>query len=296
MKRRELLLAAAAAPLTAVARPAAIRRVIPATGESIPAVGMGTWLTFDVGSGVFERSRRREVLAEFAAAGGGMIDSSPMYGRSEEVVGQLLPQVRLTGRLFSATKVWSAFDRVGVAQLEQSLKLWGLPRLDLVQVHNLLNWRGHLPMLRRAKEAGKIRTIGVTTSHGRAFDEMASLLKSEPVDFMQVSYSLADTSAAPLLELAARRGVAVIVNRPFDGGQQFDRIREPAPPDWARAAGCSNWPEFFLKWVIAHPAVTCAIPATTNPQHMAQNMAAATGPLPDAALRERMWQHWLTLR
>lgn len=294
MHRRVLLRAAGAAGLVAAVplRPAraadALTRPIPASGERIPAVGMGTWLTFDVGDGVTERTQRRRVLEDFFGAGGGMIDSSPMYGRAEKVVGDLLPQVDHRGRLFSATKVWTVFDRVGPVQMEESLRLWRLPRLDLIQVHNLLNWRAHLKTLRAWKDAGRIRYIGVTTSHGRKHDEMAAILRSEPIDFMQITYNLTDPSAEPLLGLAANRGVAVIVNRPFDGGWLFDRVGSAALPDWAAEFDCANWAQFFLKWILAHPAVTCAIPATRQPAHMRQNMGALHGRLPDAATRRRM--------
>jgi diketogulonate reductase-like aldo/keto reductase len=292
MRRREFLAAAlaVASPATrAVAT--AHSRPIPSSGERIPIVGMGTWLTFDVGEGVAERAQRQTVLQAFFAAGGGMIDSSPMYGRAERVVGELLPQVAHRGQLFAATKVWTAFDRVGPAQIDESLRLWKRARFDLLQVHNLLNWRAHLKTLRAARDAGRTRTIGVTTSHGRKHDEMALILKTEPIDFMQITYNLADPSAEPLLELAAERGVAVIVNRPYDGGSLFDRVGAGRLPPWAAEAGCANWPEFLLKWVLAHPAVTCAIPATRQALHMDENMAAGRGVLPTAAQRRRMQAH-----
>ncbi|MFN9211337.1 MAG: aldo/keto reductase, partial [Betaproteobacteria bacterium] len=189
MKRRDLIgaaLALAAGPPAAAAAPT-LSRPIPATGERLPAVGMGTWLTFDIGDGVAEQAQRRMVLQEFFAAGGGMVDSSPMYGRAERVVGELLPQVPHAGKLFSATKGWTAFDRVGPTQIDESLRLWRLSRLDLLQVHNLLNWRAHLKTLRAARDAGRVRHIGVTTSHGRKHDEMETILKTEKIDFMQIT-------------------------------------------------------------------------------------------------------------
>jgi aryl-alcohol dehydrogenase-like predicted oxidoreductase len=304
MRRRELLQLAPAL-LAAGARPARgaaqepLRRAIPATGERLAAIGLGTWLTFDVGDEVVERNRRLQVLRAFFAAGGGMIDSSPMYGRAERLLGELLPQVEHRGRLFAATKVWTAFAGVGPAQMDESLRLWGpgadgrvggaAPRrFDLMQVHNLLNWSGHLPTLRAWKEKGRCRTIGVTTSHGRKHDEMERVLRREPVDFMQVTLNLADRSALPLVELAAERGVAVIVNRPFDGGLLFNRVAQRALPEVAREVGCSGWAQLFLKWILSHAAVTCAIPATTNPAHAAENMGAALGPVPDAGQRRRI--------
>jgi diketogulonate reductase-like aldo/keto reductase len=297
MRRRDLCLAGAAltcAPAAgAIAAPLAAppTRRIPRSGEGIAPIGMGTWLTFDVGDGPAERGRRLQVLEAFFAAGGGMIDSSPMYGRAERVVGELLPRIarrEREGGLFSATKVWTAFERVGPTQIEQSLRLWGLPRLDLMQVHNLLNWRAHLNTLRAWRDAGRVRYIGVTTSHGRKHDEMRAILRHESIDFMQITYSLADVSAEPLLELAAERDVAVIVNRPFDGGMLFDRVGATPLPPWAQDIDCANWAQCMLKWIVAHPAVTCAIPATTDPIHMRQNMGARLGRLPEAALRRRI--------
>ncbi len=307
MKRRVFVqsvpaLAAAGVLPAWVARAAVdqpLRRQIPRSGERISAVGMGTWLTFDVGDSPFERNRRRQVLARFFAAGGGMIDSSPMYGRAEAVLGDLLPQVDYAGRLFSATKVWTAFDRVGPAQMAESLRLWGQGaggrvlgpeprRFDLMQVHNLLNWRDHLKTLRSWQEEGRFRYIGVTTSHGRKHDEIERILRREPIDFLQITLNLADRSAEPLVELAADRGVAVIINRPFDGGLLFNHVGARPLPALARDIGCANWAQVFLKWILAQPAVTCAIPATTNPAHMDENMGALHGPVADAAQRRRL--------
>lgn len=294
MDRRSFVAAASAllAAPSVRAQSAILRRPIPRSGELIPAVGMGTWLTFDVGAAPAERAQRRRVLDEFFAAGGGMIDSSPMYGRAEKVVGDLLKQVPHAGRLFAATKIWTAFDRVGRAQMDESLKLWGLARFDLQQIHNLLNWRGHIRSLREWKAEGRVRYIGITTSHGRAHDELEDVLKREPFDFVQFTYSLADRSVEQrLLPLAGERGIAVIANRPFDGGALLDRLQGKKLPPWAREIDCDNWPQFCLKWIVAHPAVTCAIPATTNPAHMAENMGALRGRLPDAALRRRMLEY-----
>ena len=284
-----LLSAAALLPELSVAQQrASLRRPIPKSGETIPVIGMGTWLTFDVGDNRVERARRLAVLEQFFAAGGGVIDSSPMYGRAERLLGDLLPQVDHAGKLFAATKVWTAFDRVGPTQMQESLRLWQLARFDLMQIHNLLNWRGHLKAVRAGQERGRWRYIGVTTSHGNKHDEMQTALKSERWDFMQITYNLADHSAEPLMQLAADCGVAVIINRPFDGGFLFSRVGHRPLPGWAAEIGCANWAQVFLKWVIAHPAVTCAIPATTNPAHMIENMGARFGPLPDATLRARI--------
>lgn len=288
--RRELLIAALPAPLLpamAQPQPGLLERTIPSSGERIPAVGLGTWLTFDLPiSDVEGLARRREVLERFFAGGGRLVDSSPMYGHAEAVMGELL--ARPEPRLFSATKVWTGIAGYGPTQMERSLGLWRLPRVDLMQVHNLLAWRAHLKTLRAWKDQGRARHIGITTSHGRAHDEVERILRSEKLDFLQITYSPADRSAEPLLELAAARGVAVIVNRPFDGGALLDRLaRRPLPP-LARELQCDSWAALVLKWELAHPAVTCAIPATTNPAHMTQNLQALRGPLPDRRQREAL--------
>lgn len=269
----------------------ALHRPIGRDGSTVPVIGMGTWLTFDIGDAVAERDRRARVLDAFFAAGGGMIDSSPMYGRAERVVGDLLAPRADQRRLYAATKIWTPFDRTGPEQVARSLELWRLPRLDLVHVHNLLNWRAHLKALRELKERGLVRHIGVTTSHGRRHDEMLEVIRREPLDAIQITYSVADDSAEPVLAAAAERGVAVIANRPFDGGSLVDRVSRLPLPDWARDIDCEHWSQLLLKWIVSHLAVACAIPATTDPAHMAQNMAAARGRMPDAAMRRRISQH-----
>jgi diketogulonate reductase-like aldo/keto reductase len=211
-----------------------------------------------------------------------------MYGRAERLLGELLPTLPHEGRLFSATKVWTAFDRVGPRQFEESLRLWGLPRFDLLLVHNLLNWQAHLKSLRVWKDQGRVRFIGVSTSHGRQHDKIERVMRTEPIDAIQITYSLADASAEPVLQLAAERGIAVVVNRPFDGGLLFNAVGTRALPPWAAEFDAANWAQFFLKWILAHPAVTCAIPATTQPAHLDENMGAGVGRLPDAAMRKRM--------
>lgn len=284
MKRRDLL----ALPPALLAAPA-LAAPPRAARPDWPVIGLGTWLTFDVGDGHAERAQRLEVLRRFFAAGGGMIDSSPMYGRAEALLGELLPALPQHATLVAASKVWTPIEALGPGQLEHSLGLWGLPRFDVLLVHNLLNWRGHLKTLRRWQDAGRVRRIGISTSHGRAHDEVERLLRSEPLDVLQITYNLVDASAEPLLALAAERGVAVVINRPFDGGRLFERVAAGRPlPGWAAEAGCATWAEFFLKWIVAHPAVSCAIPATTQPAHLDQNMAAARGRRPDAGQRHRM--------
>jgi diketogulonate reductase-like aldo/keto reductase len=291
--KRRLLIAAAAA---AAARPSTaaelLTRPLPESGERLPAIGMGTWLTFDIGRSSFELARRRQVLQAFYAADGRVIDSSPMYGRAEEVVGQLLAQLGSATRTFSATKIWTPGRDAGVRQLQESLRLWGLQRFDLVQIHNMVDWETHLPTLRQWKAEGRIRHTGITTSHGRRLDAMESALKRERFDTMQLTYSLVDRSAERrLLPLAAERGMGVIVNRPFDGGALVDRLNGHTLPSWAAEIGCSTWAQVCLKWIVSHPAVTCAIPATSNPDHMRENMAAIQGPLPDPALRRTIGDH-----
>jgi diketogulonate reductase-like aldo/keto reductase len=287
MQRRLFLASglAASASAHAQALQGTLTRPIPATGERIPAVGMGTWLTFDVSiQDVDAMARRRAVLDRFFALGGGLIDSSPMYGHAEAVLGELLPRDK-PATLFAATKVWTGLGVYGPTQMRRSLALWKLPRVDLMQVHNLLAWREHIKTLRAWQAEGRVRHIGVTTSHGSRHEEMRQVLDTERLQFMQITYSPADRSAEPLIERAADKGVAVIINRPFDGGALLQRLaRVPLPPV-AAELGCAHWATLVLKWSLSHPAVTVAIPATTNPAHLEQNMAALRGPLPDAAQR-----------
>ncbi len=274
----------AAAPASA---PGRLERAIPATGERIPAIGMGTWLTFDVPPGA-TRDARLAVLREFFAGGGAVVDSSPMYGYAEAALGELVPRAR-PPRFFAATKVWTPTRFLGVKQMEESFDLWGVKRFDLMQVHNMLDWETHLATLRTWKAAGRIRYLGITTSHGRRHEALEAAMKRERFDFVQFTYNLAEREVERrLLPLAAERGAAVIVNRPFDGGGLFDRVKGKALPGWAREIDCANWAQAFLKFVVSHPAVTCAIPATTNPAHMRENIGALAGRLPDAALRRRM--------
>jgi diketogulonate reductase-like aldo/keto reductase len=233
------------------------------------------------------------VLQAFFDQGGRLIDSSPMYGTAERVIGELLPRLKGRENLFSATKVWIYGQALGRRQMEASRKLWGVPRFDLMQIHNMLDWEGHLEVLREMKRAGSIRYIGITTSHGRRHDELLRAMRKADFDFVQFTYGLHDRDAEnQLLPLAAERRMAVIANRPFDGGDLFGRVQGKPLPDWAAEIDCVNWAQVFLKFVVSHPAVTCAIPATSNPAHMLENMGANFGRLPDAALRRRMAQHF----
>lgn len=283
-----LLMAAAAGPSGAGAS-SILERPIPSSGEKLPAVGLGTWRTFDVGTSAAEREPLKEVLGRLVALGGRVVDSSPMYGTAESVVGDLAGELGLTDKLFLATKVWTSGREAGIAQMEQSLRRLRAGRLDLMQIHNLLDWRTHLRTLRTWKETGRIRYLGVTHYTSSAYDELERVLRSEPLDFVQVNYSLGEREAERrILPLAHDRGIAVLVNRPFSEGSLFQRIRGRALPPWAAEIDCESWAQFFLKWILAHSAVTCAIPGTSRPQHVIDNMTAGTGRLPDAATRERM--------
>ncbi len=264
-----------------------LERAIPASGERLPAIGMGTWLTFDVAAGR-DRNARLPVLREFFAAGGTLLDSSPMYGYAEAALGELVPQAK-PARVFNATKVWTPLRALGVKQMEESFAHWGVKRFDLLQVHNMLDWETHLATLKDWKAAGRVRYVGITTSHGRREEALLAAMKRERFDFVQFSYSFADRDAEKrLLPFARERGAAVIVNRPFDGGSLFGEVKGKPLPGWAAEIDCANWAQVFLKFVVSHPAVTCAIPATANPAHMRENMGALAGRLPDEALRRRM--------
>jgi aryl-alcohol dehydrogenase-like predicted oxidoreductase len=285
---RTVIAAGLASSLPGLDARAAIARPVPSSGETLPVIGLGTWITFDVGAGE-ARSARGEILRAFLAAGGRLVDSSPMYGEAEETIGAEYARIGRPAGLFSATKVWTVGDLPGRRQVERSRSLWGVPRFDLLQVHNLLDWKTHLATLREMKAQGRVRYIGVTTSHGRRHDLVEELLRRERLDFVQFTYSLADREAeSRLLGLARDRGAAVIVNRPFDGGAMFARVRGKPLPGWGREIGCTTWAAAFLKFIVSHPAVTCAIPATSQLAHLRENMAALSGPVPDEGLRRRI--------
>ena len=269
-----------------------LTRAIPGSGEQVPVIGMGSWITFNVGADEALREQRAQVLRVFFERGGTVINSSPMYGTSEEVIGDCLARIGHAGPLFSATKVWTPLKWFGPGQMEESRELWGVERFDLMQIHNMLSWEGHLETLLEDKAAGRVRYIGVTTSHGRRHEEIEKAMAEQPLDFVQFTYNILDREAERrLLPLAAERGQAVLVNRPFRQKELF-RVFEHHPlPEWAKEIDCANWAQFFLKFVVSHPAVTCAIPATSRVDHMEENMGALYGRLPDAALRERMIRH-----
>lgn len=270
----------------------AIQRMIPGTAERIPAIGMGTWITFNVGGSRRLRDARAKVLKSFFDHGGTVIDSSPMYGSAEDVVGYCLDKIGGRDSLFGATKVWTPLIADGADQMAESRKLWGVGKFDLMQVHNLVNWEGHLETLAEDKAAGRVRHIGVTTSHGSRHRQMARVMADPRIDAVQFTYNIVDRAAEQsLLPLAAERGLAVVINRPFRRGELFRRFAGHPLPEWAAEIECTNWAQFFLKFVISHPAVTCAIPATSQVAHMNENMGALFGALPDAAMRARMIRH-----
>ncbi len=294
ISRRELLrlaLGAGALAFTGGATMAAsmIRRPIPRGGEALPVIGLGTWQTFDVGAAKSARQPLREVLREFVRLGGSVIDSSPMYGNSESVAGDLAAELGVEKQLFLATKVWTGGRDAGIRQMEESFRRLKTQRMDLMQVHNLVDYRTHLATLRRWKDQGKVRYIGVTHYTASAYDELAGVLETEQLDFVQFNYSIAEREAERrLLPLAADKRIAVLVNRPFAAGALFRNVSGKPLPPWAKEIGCASWAQFFLKFIISHPAVTCVIPATSKVQHLADNMQAGAEPLPDAAVRERM--------
>jgi diketogulonate reductase-like aldo/keto reductase len=281
-----------------MAQPAATltTRSIPASGERLPVVGLGTWQTFDVGGDTRARAPLGEVLSELATAGGKVVDSSPMYGTSEEVVGDLVAKLGLRPRLFLATKVWTSGRAEGIAQMEQSMRRLRAERLDLMQIHNLVDVATHTRTLEDWKSAGRVRYVGITHYTSSAYREVERVLKAGHYDFLQINYSLDEPEAAErLLPLAEEKKVAVLVNRPFGKGSMFRRARGKPLPEWSRELGIGSWAQYFLKWIIGHSAVTCAIPGTAKPEHMRDNLGAGRGPLPDAAMRRRMAEHYASL-
>jgi diketogulonate reductase-like aldo/keto reductase len=270
----------------------AITRAIPASGERLPVIGMGTSRTFDVAPDAEQRALLPPVLQAFFGHGGGVIDTSPMYGYAEAVLGELLQSVSYDRqRLFAATKVWTWGRDEGQRQMQESMRLTGIDRFDLIQIHNLRDWQVHLETLRDWKQQGKVRYIGITTSHGRDHEELALALETAPFDFVQFSYNLVDREVERrLLPLAQERGIAVLVNRPFQRGELFQAVRGKDLPDWAAEFDCTSWAQFFLKFIVSHPAVTCAIPASSKVHHLVDNMGAGTGRLPAAAMRKQMIQ------
>ena len=269
--------------------PSLLTRRIPSSGELFPVIGLGTWQTFDVGPSPAERAPLEEVLRTFVETGGRLIDSSPMYGNAEEVVGDLAAKLGLRARLFIATKVWTSGREAGIAQMEDSLRKLRADPIDLLQVHNLVDVGAQLDTLKGWKREGRVRYIGVTHYTASRHDEVARIIASQPIDFIQINYSVGERDAERrLLPMALERGVAVIANRPFAGGDLFRRLKSRPLPGWAAEIDCGSWAQVMLKFVISHPAITCAIPATSKVAHLRDNMKAGAGPLPDEALRARI--------
>jgi diketogulonate reductase-like aldo/keto reductase len=290
MKTLAAICASTLVPATrAASREKLISKPIPSSGEVMPVIGLGSSRTFNVGDDIDARDTCTEVIRHFLDAGGRMIDSSPMYGSSQPVIGYALDKLGRTSEVFSADKVWVSVPSKGRQQMEASRRYWGVPEFDLMQVHNLLSWQEQLETLHEMKAAGNIRYVGITTSHGRRHKEFEEVMKTRDLDFVQFSYNLVDREAERrLLPLAAERGIAVIVNRPFQRGNLIDRLEEHPLPAWAGEIDCSNWPQFLLKFIVSHPAVTCAIPATSQVEHIKENMGACYGVLPDTNMRARM--------
>jgi diketogulonate reductase-like aldo/keto reductase len=295
--RRAILRSLAATGISAIsgARPAVsqggavLTRQIPTTGELLPAIGLGSWITFNIGNDPVARDACANVMQAFFEAGGRLIDSSPMYGSSQSVIGYGLKKLGAQTSVFSADKVWISSGSRGAAQIEATRQSWGVPRLDLVQVHNLLTWENHLRTLFAMKAAGQLRYVGITTSEGRRHREIEQIMRRHPLDFVQATYNILDREIERrILPLARERGVAVIVNRPFREGELLKRIERHPLPAWAVEIDSASWAQFILKFIISHPAVTCAIPATTRVDHVQENMRAAYGRLPDDSMRARM--------
>jgi diketogulonate reductase-like aldo/keto reductase len=302
--RRDVLRVLAAAAGAATLRPlvglarsvpsgphsGAIRtRPIPSSGELLPAVGLGSWITFNVGDDAAGRDSCAEVIRAFFEEAGRLIDSSPMYGSSQEVIGYGLRKLGYPKPLFAADKVWISGAAAGEKQTEESRRHWGIPRFDLLQVHNLMSWEEHLPVLFAMKKAGRLRYVGITTSDGRRHDEVEKIMRSQPIDFVQVSYNVIEREVEErILPLARDRGMAVIINRPFRRGDLTQQTERAALPGWASEIDCTCWAQILLKFIVSHPAVTCAIPATTRVDHVRQNVGASYGRLPDEAMRRRI--------
>ena len=301
LSRRSLLKLLAGVPAMALIPPALaagapLKRPIPKSGELLHAIGLGTARTFDIGGDAQARAEAREVLARFVKAGGRMVDSSPMYGSAESVVGDLAADLGVEKSLFLATKVWTSGREAGMRQMEESMRRLRAKRIDLMQVHNLVDVKIQLNTLREWKAQGRIRYIGITHYHEGAYADLERLIKSEQLDFAQFNYNiLATTAEERLLPACAEHQTAVIVNKPFEEGGLFRLVKGKELPKWAAEFDCHSWAQFFLKFILSHPAVTCAIPATRNPDYLIDNMGAALGRLPDAAMRRRMLQHMRSL-
>ncbi len=305
--RRTFLASLAAAGAAAVLRPSTasarpdpvtagpgplLTRPIPSTGERLPLVGLGSWITFNVGDDVGARNSCTEVMRAFFEGGGRLIDSSPMYGSSQAVIGYGLAKLGHPSQVFSADKVWISSGAKGPEQIEESRKLWGVGRFDLLEVHNLMSWEEHLPTLFAMKKAGRLRYVGVTTSDGRRHEEIEKIMRTQPIDFAQVTYNAVDREVEKrILPLALERKIVVICNRPFQRGDLVRRADRTPLPAWAAEIDCANWAQVLLKFIVSHPAIACAIPATTRVDHVRQNIGASYGRLPDEAMRRRIAEY-----
>ena len=302
-RRRVLQASSVAATLSpfanaclAAAQTDPIKKAIPSSAEKLSVIGLGTSRTFNVNAADAAQSPMVDLMRAFFDNGGQLIDSSPMYGSAEAVTGALLQAVGKPSTLFAATKVWTNGKQDGIEQMQRSSQRLGVERIDLMQIHNLRDWQVHLETLREWKAAGRIRYIGITTSHGRYHDELETILQQHAFDFVQFSYNIENRDAEQrLLPIARERGIATLINRPYQRGSLFSRVKGHALPDWAAEIDCTSWGQFFLKFIAAHPDVTCIIPATSKLKHMLDNMAAGYGRLPDAALRKRMAAHFESL-
>jgi len=295
LTRREfcgLALAGAMAPagLAAESEPTQmLTRAIPGSGERLPVIGMGTSGTFDVGATTEDRAALRQVLEAFYAAGASVIDTSPMYGRAERVTGDLVAELGARNRTFIATKVWTNGRERGLEQIRESMQLLRTDVLDLLQIHNLVDWNTHIRSLRELKDQGRIRYTGITHYTVASHEDLEAVLRQQAFDFVQLNYSIATRNAERrLLPFCQERGIAVLVNRAYEDGALFARVRGRPLPGWARDIDCASWGQIFLKYVVSHPAVTCVIPATSRLEHMRDNLQAGLGRLPDDALRARM--------
>lgn len=284
--------AAAMTVVPGVAQPALATHAIPSTGEKLPVIGLGSWITFNVGNDPRGRAASIAVMRDFFRAGGRLVDSSPMYGSSQGVIGEGLKTLEAKQQVFSAEKVWTSSGRNGPQQIESTRRHWGVERFDLLQVHNLLGWEAHLETLHTMKAEGRARYIGITTSEGRRHNEVERIMRSQPIDFLQITYNVLDREIEQrILPLARERKIGVIVNRPFRQGDLIKAVQRYPLPGWAAEIGAANWAQLLLKFIVAHPDITCAIPATTRTEHLAENMGAGYGALPDAAFRRRIVSH-----
>jgi diketogulonate reductase-like aldo/keto reductase len=286
---KQLLAMGIASPLLIDMMQTIRTRPIPSTNEQLPVIGVGTWQTFDVGNSAAERDPLKEVLKTLIAKGGKVIDSSPMYGQSEKVVGDLSEELKLNASLFMATKVWTTGKEEGIAQMNKSFASMKRKQMDLMQIHNLVDWKTHLRTLQEWKEQKKIRYIGITHYLESAYASIEDIINTNQIDFLQINYSLLSRkSGERLLPLAKDKNIAVLINRPFEEGALFQRVKGKQLPEWAKEFDCTSWAQFFLKFIISNPAVTCAIPGTDKPHHMVDNLAAGFGKLPDEKMRDKM--------